>query len=306
MTVLRAMLRSVLVFGPLRRWREAFRARYETKIRPWHYRKATKPGVTSVNRHPQLVVSLTSYPERISTAHHTLNSLLRQSLRPDKLVLWLGEERFPNKEADLPAEVLCLREFGLTIGWCRDLRVYTKLLPALNRFPDALIVTADDDTYYPRKWLEALCYAHRSEPQHIYCHRAHRIRLDADGNVLPYRSWDWCVAPKEASCLNFLTGEGGVLYFPGCFHEDVANKELYSQLTPNNDDIWYWSMAVLHGTKVKVVQKNRQQMLTFDSTQHVSLYSSNRRADGNDAQMANVLAHYPKLKDILLAASRVF
>ena len=57
----------------------------------------------------ELIVSLTSYPARIDTVNQTIETLLNQSLCPDKVILWLAPEKFPNREADLPQQLLDLR-----------------------------------------------------------------------------------------------------------------------------------------------------------------------------------------------------
>jgi len=75
-------------------------------------------GVSDEIRKPQLIVSLTSYPARINSVHITINTLLQQSLKPNKVILWLASEQFPNKENDLPDNLLRLKDYGLTIEWC--------------------------------------------------------------------------------------------------------------------------------------------------------------------------------------------
>ena len=62
----------------------------------------------------------------------TIKTLLKQTVKPDKVVLWLAEEQFPQKENELPSELLELQNFGLTIKWCTDIRSYKKLIPAFN------------------------------------------------------------------------------------------------------------------------------------------------------------------------------
>ena len=48
-------------------------------------------GVTRDKRNPRLIVSMTSYPERMHDMHFALYSLLKQTLKPDEIVLWLAE-----------------------------------------------------------------------------------------------------------------------------------------------------------------------------------------------------------------------
>ena len=63
------------------------------------YKPAVEYGVTRDKRSPQLIVSLTSFPARIDKIHLTINTLLRQNTKPDRVVLWLTESQFPNAPA---------------------------------------------------------------------------------------------------------------------------------------------------------------------------------------------------------------
>lgn len=91
------------------------------------------------NTNNNLIISLTSHPKRIKNSHIAIESLLKQTIKADKVILWLGKDKFPNKEQDLPNELLKLREKGLTIEWCKDIGSYTKLIPALKKYPNSII-----------------------------------------------------------------------------------------------------------------------------------------------------------------------
>lgn len=254
-------------------------------------------------RDRKIIVNLTSFPERMYDIHYCLYSLLNQSCRPDMLVLWLAEEEFPGKEKDIPSKVLKLRRNGLTIKWCRNLHSYKKLIPALKAFPDDILVTADDDIFYPGNWLESLYESYLGNPEFIHCHRAHRIKLE-DGRAAPYSAWEKCVADVFPSYLNFLTGVGGVLAVPGHFHQDMTEERLFRSLCPQGDDIWFWAMAVMNGTRVNVV-KNPVNNITYINPEREfnlngerTLFSQNK-AGGNDKQLAAVLEHYPEIMEKL-------
>ncbi|MDR1614865.1 MAG: glycosyltransferase, partial [Campylobacteraceae bacterium] len=87
----------------------------------------------------ELIVSLTSYPARIKTVHKTIETLLSQSHKADKVILWLTYEEFPNKEKDLPKELINLTKSGLSIFWCENLKPYNKLIPTLKEYPNSII-----------------------------------------------------------------------------------------------------------------------------------------------------------------------
>ena len=117
-------------------------------------------GLNKSPRAEKVIVSLTSYDLRINDVKYAIYSLLNQNFPPDKLILWLDEDSFPQREENLPHDLLELRDFGLTIDWCENLRSYKKLIPALEKYPDDIIITADDDIFYRPNWLQILYDEH--------------------------------------------------------------------------------------------------------------------------------------------------
>lgn len=250
-----------------------------------------------------LIISLTSFPQRMYEIHYTLYSLLTQTVKPAKVVLWLGSEQFPNGEKDIPPKVLKLKENGLVIEWHKNLRSYTKLVPSLKKYPNNIIVTADDDIYYEKDWLEKLLKSHKENKNCIICHRAHRVKFERE-KLAPYKKWPKKIKGGKASYLNFLTGVGGVLYPQNSLHKDVLKEELFTELAPKADDVWFWAMAVLNKTKILVV-KDWIRELTYVNpererglTDEITLFSFNKKG-GNDLQIEKVLNHYPQIIDIL-------
>jgi len=135
-------------------------------------------GVTREKRSPQIIISLTSYPGRIYDIHYCLYSLLNQSFKPDRLILWLSKEEFPDLEEDLPSNILNLKKHGLEIKWTeKNFRSYDKLIHSLKEYPSDIIVTADDDLYYPNDWLERLYENY--DGKNIVAHRAHLITFES-------------------------------------------------------------------------------------------------------------------------------
>ena len=180
-------------------------------------------GITGDDK--DLIVSLTSYPQRMYDIHYTLYSLLNQSVKPGKVILWLSKEEFPNLEADVPQKVLQLKNNGLTINWCTNTFSYKKLIPTLTNFPNNTIVTADDDIYYEKDWLKILVESHKKNSNCIISHRAHKIKFMKDGTIAPYKKWTKKIRNIKPSFLHFLTGAGGVLYPANCFYKDVLNEK---------------------------------------------------------------------------------
>ena len=254
-----------------------------------HGRRYRRHGEAASNT--GVVVSLTSYPPRFGTLHLTLKSLLSQSLRAERIVLWIAHEDMDQ----LPASVTDLTAAGLEIVACDNLRSYKKMIPLLQQHSAAgrqvAVVTADDDIYYWRDWLRELVEARVPGKLEVICHRMHRIRLAADGALLPYNSWEFETTNTESSPLNFPTGIGGVLYPPGVFGPEVLNVERFTALCPRGDDIWFWWMAGANGATFRRVPRDNE-IYCWEGSQEVALWKDNLVGKYNDDQIAAMLGAY--------------
>ena len=250
----------------------------------------------SKTRIDNLIVSLTSFPQRIAEVKYTVYSLLDQTVLPEKIILWLAESQFPNKEQELPDDLLFFKKFGLVISWCEDLKSYKKLIPALKKFPDYYIVTADDDIYYKRKWLEKLWFEHLKYPDKLVCHFAHKIFFK-NGNILPYAQWKKCIRNKKADFKTFGCSGGGVVFHKKYLFKDIDRKDLFLNLAPYADDIWFYFMVILNDTKILVVRRPHKLKYInpyreYGLNKEYRLSSVNIDESYNDQQFINILSHY--------------
>lgn len=227
----------------------------------------------------ELIVSLTSYPARFPQLHLTLRSLLHQSIRPDRLILWIAEE----DRGQLTPETRALEKDGLEIATCPDLRSFKKLVPSLARFPNAYVVTADDDLYYRSDWLSTLVDEVEPGERVVMCHRAHRLINDAAGLVRPYRERQSDVHDQAARTNSHdlvATTGAGALFPPASLHPVVLDQEKFLRICPHGDDLWFAWCAALAGTPVRKVGA-RFRVLNWPGTTDDSLWSQNE-AGGND------------------------
>lgn len=264
----------------------------------YHLRPCSKIGISG-NTDLRLIVSLTSYPPRIKDSYYCLKSLLTQSLKPDKVILWLSAEEFCNKEADLPIKIKRLKKRGLTIAWCNNLYSYKKLIPALENYSDATIVTADDDVYYSKNWLKDLVANYDKDAKEVVCYRAAKIYID-DGKIeREYVSKGSLY--RRPTFLHQQTGVGGVLYPPNCFYKDVTNDKKFIELADKNDDLWFWIMCVLGGYKIKIINNNSFKLYYIGNTQRVSLTQINDNGKKlYYIQLKQLINEYPEVYRILL------
>lgn len=264
--------------------------RVSERLAQLEFLKAGKGGVYPEN---DLVVSLTSYTERLPVVHHAVESLLQQSLKPKKVLLWIHE---CNKELKLPEELQeqCTR--GLEVRYCpEDYGPYTKYYYTLKEFGDNPMVTVDDDILYPLDSLEKLWEAYQREPKVIHGHQAHFIKLNEAGEVLPYKQWQRFTTNFNKGLKVFPTGVGGVLYPPHSLHKDALNEQLFMELCPKSDDVWLKAMSLLNKIECRKIPHTGAWSQAFLSVQHNAgtLKSQNKsKKDGNDVKIARVFKHY--------------
>ncbi len=281
------------------------RERVMAPLMPSVYEKKWKKAIRSKSfrgvsdeTNNKIIVSLTTFPARVMVVNKVIKSLMLQTKKPEKIVLWLAEEQFPNKLNDLPKDLVELVKYGLEIEWCSDLRSYKKLIPTIMKYPDSIIITTDDDLYYPLDMIEKLYKEYLKNPEDIVCHRATKFTYsDGKYDAIPGGFYYY----KGASYRNKLVGCSGVLYPVGSLHDDVTNFDLFMKLAPTNDDIWFWIMGIRKGTKVRVAKKHNPYERTIRGTQQGEQLSALN--DSGEKlfwkQFEALLAYYPEVDKIL-------
>lgn len=247
----------------------------------------------------ELIASLTTYGDRISSVHIAIESLLQQTLKPNRIILWLSKDEF--NDENLPETIKAMCKRGLEVKYCEDYKSYKKLLPSLMAYPDATIITFDDDIVYPTDLIEQLYNTHLQYPQDIICARCHKITFDDNGNIAPYKTWEWEAEATTADSTTFPTGGAGCLYPSGCFHKDVTDYDKIKHLSPYADDVWFKFMTLLNNRNSRRGYKYNDFEAKFYyfnfTTDRLMLY--NYEQDGNDKQIKNMLEAYPEALSLL-------
>lgn len=249
-------------------------------------------GINETNRPVDVIVSLTSFPERIPYVHLILERMLMQTVRPDKIVLWLSKEQFPNLEKNLPDTLLDMRKDGVEIEWCEgDMKAYKKFLPALKKYPEDLIIIIDDDMVFEADFIEKMYEAHLKFPEEIIASRVHQIGFEESGEIAPYMKWK-----KECDYDTyrvrddwFLTGGAGTLFPPGCFGDKIFNEDIIREICPHADDIWLNIHAAISRRKIVNIATNKH-LPSVKGTQVKRLWDINMTQ--NDVQIKQVMKYY--------------
>jgi len=194
----------------------------------------------------EIVVSLTTFGGRLFDAYVAVESIMQGSVKPNRIVMWISEDF---KNIPLPLTLQNQMRRGLEIRYCRDIRSYTKLIYSLKEFPEASIITVDDDIIYPQDTIENLLNAHALHPEAI-C--ANVLKPIPDDFKKDFKSFaDMWISEKHYAVYDRYVQEGysGVLYPPHSLHEEVFNEDVFMSICKYADDIWFGAMAMLNHTK---------------------------------------------------------
>lgn len=245
----------------------------------------------------QIIVSLTSFPMRINKVWLVIECLLRQSKKPDKIVLWLSKEQFPCLES-LPANLLKLRNRGLQIELKEDdLRSHKKYYYFLQQFPDDIMVTVDDDIFYPTNTIANLVKGHKAFPNAVIARYGFKIRVK-NNQLEPYSTWQANYGHSFPEYSLFFGSGGGVLFPAGSLPQETLKKDVFSNLCLNADDVWLNSVCRINRRKIYKVTESECSILPVINRNNVTLATKNLFENQNDKQISEVRKYFISTKNI--------
>jgi len=215
-------------------------------ILPLYYRLS--PGVRYYRRNYErlpktdAIICFTSFPARIGNVWLVIETLLRQSVLPRKIVLYLSKLQFMDEES-IPSILNQYVDLGvLSIKLVDDdIRSHKKYWYAVSEYQDYPLITVDDDIIYQSSFIEGLEKAAGSHKNAIPCYYWTFMERDDNNDVLPYSKWANKRSQYEESGVssNVFFGSGGGAYFPvGSLNGANQPFNVLRSVCPLADDIW--------------------------------------------------------------------
>ena len=241
-------------------------------------------------RNRKIIVSLASYPARFAKIHIALKSIMLQSMKADRIIVWLDEGVERRK---LTHKMIELEQYGVEYRYVKDLKAHKKYFYVMQEFPDDIIITIDDDVIYPKDVIETLVNTHKRYPDCVCARRVHKITKNADGTIAPYKDWlgEYCGCDVPSHELVAI-GVGGILYPPHCLYKKVFDEDLIIKLCFNADDIWLKFMELLNGTRVVWTPCKFPMPELIEKEQKTSLNAENVGQNRNDLYFANMMEYF--------------
>ncbi|WP_313603898.1 hypothetical protein [Rhizobium sp.] len=190
---------------------------------------------------PSPIVSLTTINGRLDACERTVESLLKQTMKPHSINLYVSEEGYLLDEGISRHHPLLtqIAKLGVNIYLVPNIGPYRKQIPIITQLrssgaPDSsCIVTVDDDVLYPELAIERIVSQCRASGE-LAAHRGRRMHRNNEG-FASYAGFD---SPISTSSLeNLPNGRNGIAFLLG--HVPFDSKYLAGPvIAPTADDLW--------------------------------------------------------------------
>ena len=107
-----------------------------------------------------IVVTMTSWIKRIGSVKKVVNSIMNNTMKPDRVYLNLSKSEFDFEKVELPKDLVEYFDSDerLIINWVdgKNTKSMKKIFPILDYLDDDdIIITADDDLLFPKDFIES-------------------------------------------------------------------------------------------------------------------------------------------------------
>ena len=222
-----------------------------------------------------IIAVCSSTPFSVPNAQKTFQSILKQTMLPDKII-WNYPSRSKRFNMDYPPIPSWASEFGIEVNICEDNGPSTKIIPVLPMANVSKIIIFDDDVYYDPRCIETLVNASRENESAALGFSGHTYKL------LPFKyakggSWISSDRPSIHNEVAVLLCQRMVLYprkaFPSAegFMEKLEKYPMYI----TNDDHLYGALARQQKISLHVLHLK-------DDTTHDTICNVGRLTGTND------------------------
>lgn len=258
----------------------------------------------SLNKEPRdttLTFTLTSFPARIDTVQYTLCTLFDQSMKPDRVVLWLAAEEFEGVE--MPDSIKEFQKIGLEVRFCENMFGHKRYYKLIDEQKDnELIVMFDDDILFPKYLVERLYTTWENFPDCVICERGQVLTFNGDKVLNPGR-WSSIskVGIQSPSYRLLASPGGGCLFPPKALYKDANNTEIIKKYAFKTGDIWLMFMTVQNDVKVVRTHRYHRTFIQYEDQQSVQLGREAIYQGRYEKTFADLSEAYPHAFDNMLS-----
>ena len=207
----------------------------------------------------RIIVTMTSWHKRINNVPVVLETLLKQTLPADKIILNFCIQDFPNMEEDLPESLRRTIDDHqqIEVYWyIENYKAWKKHLHVLEIAEDNdLIISTDDDHLYPADFIEKMyvsyCYYGKTHPvtlnrilllHNSWCFNGPGTLYKKSDFPKDYKKYlfEDVLNCYEDTIINTLLAKNRVYVLPELFYMPLDNDMLYNDVYSFSDDSAYY------------------------------------------------------------------
>lgn len=239
----------------------------------WYIRNLpiTSLSLNTQKRKETLTCTLTTFPDRIETVQYAIKSLFNQSVKPDRIILWLATSEFQHNEYPASIKELCSK--GLEIRYCDNFFGHKRYYKLIEEQKDnELIIMFDDDIIFPYYMIERLYEKWKKFPNCIICDRGQVLTFKGKEVLNPgYWSSISKIGLDQPSFRLLASPGGGCLVPPHALFKDANNTELISKYALKTGDLWLMFMAAQNNTRIIRTYQYHRTFILSEKEQTVQL-----------------------------------
>ena len=233
--------------------------------------------INSLERQKKIIVSLTSYKQRLKKLNLVLESILNNTMKPSKIVLSLYKDDLYFLTKNL-IDMINNKDIELIVTDI-DLKSHKKYFEVMKKYRDYAIITIDDDIIYTNDLIETLYNSYVKNPNCIHARRVHKI-MTKNNEILPYNKWLYeYTLELNPSFELFATSGAGTLFPPNILNISDDNiKEINKCITA--DDIYLKYLSRKRNIKIVWVPNKfllGLYQLKDNETQKDALFKNNQK-----------------------------
>lgn len=215
---------------------------------------------------PQVVITMTSWKGRISVVGKCIYYFFtRQTEKPDIFYLWLSAEEFPNREKDLPVDLLAVIDaFGVRLCWTDKNDFIYKRWNVYPKHYSDLVISIDDDILFDGRLVE-VAKKHVYEQNVVY-----GIFKDLmySYSFVPNKTRDYNVTEPLSLRYRWL---GCSVICPNSFPLlalSADNTILRDRICRRCDETWLKPFSLMNNTQIGYLDFEYKKALVYGSLQN--------------------------------------
>ena len=123
-----------------------------------------------------IYVSISTIPSRIKNLEKSVESILNQTIKPDKIFINIPYKYRRFKETIRKDQIPNFKDTSVEVTRCEDYGPGTKLLGSLHKMnKESLLILADDDNTYQNYMIEKFYYFYKAAPENAYSFYVHPL-----------------------------------------------------------------------------------------------------------------------------------